>query len=120
MTIWEVASAIGMPVMGGALIAAVAHWQAIKCAMDIYVNGEGGLAELIREILPLWRYLFPAAGRFGEAAVEFIVATIRVVLVIVLPLLFWLVPVIALFTAHRVMPDEEHIASVLSAREDML
>jgi hypothetical protein len=79
----------------------------LKRRWDIYLNGSDGAKELTLNMLTMWQHLMPACGLFGEALVEFIGAVARVLLVIILPLLFWIAPVISIFTAHRLATDEE-------------
>jgi hypothetical protein len=74
---------------------------------DIYLNGRDGLKESAHAMLTMWWHLFPACGEFGEALYEFFAATARVFIILVLPLLFWIAPITAIFTAHRLLTDEE-------------
>lgn len=88
----------------------------VKERWDIYVNGTDGVKQTTLSMLTLWRALFPACGLFGETLVEFLGALLKVVLILVLPLLFWLAPLISIFTAHRRLTDDE-VRAIL--RKDM-
>lgn len=79
----------------------------LKRRWDIYLNGRSGAKELTVSMLTLWRHLLPACGLFGEALVELITALVRVVMVLVLPLLFWIAPLISFFTAHHEWTEDE-------------
>lgn len=79
----------------------------LKERWDIYINGRDGLRESASAMVTMWRYLFPACGAFAEALYEFLAATVRVLMVIMLPLLFWIAPITAIFTAHRILTDDE-------------
>lgn len=79
----------------------------IKKRWDIYLNGRDGVKATAVAMLTMWMHLFPACGEFAETLHAFLVATARVLLILVLPLLFWIAPVSAIFTAHRIVTDEE-------------
>jgi hypothetical protein len=79
----------------------------IKERWDIYLNGRDGLKESACDLLTMWRHLFPACGIFAEALRDFLSATIAVLAILVMPLLFWVAPITAIFTAHRILTDDE-------------
>jgi hypothetical protein len=79
----------------------------IRERIDVYLNGTDGAKELTINMLTMWQHLFPACGLFAEALVELIKAVLRVVIVVLMPLLFWIAPVISVFTAHRMLSDAE-------------
>lgn len=79
----------------------------MKERWDIYWNGTSGAKELIWGLLTMWRHLLPACGEFAEAIVPFLTTLARVFLIIALPFIFWLAPVIAIFSAHRIVSEEE-------------
>lgn len=74
---------------------------------DIWLNGANGAKQLTVAMLCMWRSLTPACGPFAESLIEFLIALSRVIIVIVAPFLFWLAPVIAIFTAHRMVSEDE-------------
>lgn len=74
---------------------------------DIYWRGKYGAKELMGNMLKAWTYLLPAGGEFGEAFVAAVRAFCLVLWIIVCPLFFWIAPIIAIFTAHRIVSDEE-------------
>jgi hypothetical protein len=79
----------------------------LKRRWDIYLNGTDGAKELTVNMLTMWRHLFPAFGLFAEALVGLIAALGRVAFVLALPLLFWIAPLVSMFTAHRTLSDDE-------------
>jgi hypothetical protein len=78
-----------------------------KHRWNIYLNGTYGVKEISVAMLTMWRYLLPACGLFGEVTVKFLAASYSVAVIFVMPFLFWLAPLISIFTAHRTLTDEE-------------
>ena len=79
----------------------------LKDRWDIYINGTDGAKRLTVNMLTMWRHLLPACGLFGESLVGLLSALLFVVVVLVLPFLFWLAPLVSIFTAHRTLSDAE-------------
>lgn len=78
-----------------------------KERLDIYLNGTDGAKELTMNLLTTWRHYPDAAGALGAAFLSFIASLLRVFFVLFAPLLFWIAPLVSIFTAHRSVPEAE-------------
>lgn len=74
---------------------------------DIWWNGTDGVKHIARSFIGMWKYFIPACGLFGQAAVDLTGALLACIWTLLAPFIFWLAPLIAIFTAHRLLSDEE-------------
>jgi hypothetical protein len=79
----------------------------IERRWDIYLNGRDGVKQLTINSLCAWRVISPVCGRFANALVEFLTATLILAGILVLPFAFWLAPFVAIFSARRVVSEDE-------------
>lgn len=87
---------------------------------DIYLNGEYGLKHVLRAWLTSWAELFPACGMFADALVNFLIAVLRVFLIFCLPFCFWAAPIVAIFTARRIVSDETIYQQMMTDRNKLV
>lgn len=73
----------------------------------IYFHGTDGVKALTFGLLSMWRHVPTEFRAWGKALAAVLRASVVVVWVLIGPLMFWLAPVIAIFTAHRVVPEAE-------------
>lgn len=81
----------------------------------IYVHGKCGLKEAAVGLLLAWRKLPQLLADLWEPIKSIALTLFWLVFVLAAPLLFWLAPILAIFTAY-VQPTEEEVRSRLRDR----
>jgi len=77
--------------------------------LDIYLNGQNGLKELTLNMLLAWRTVPRAARPAWRALVDLFWDSMPLLLALLGPVLVPLAPVLAIWTAHRVLTEDDEL-----------